>query len=160
MTMIIACLISFAVAVVVGGKVILPALRRLKAGQSIREEGPQSHQVKSGTPTMGGLAILLGIVLTCLTSGVFNADMMILLGTLLAFGVIGFIDDFVKVAMKSSVRDNSVMCYVGAVSEITTKSGQGRSGAYEFHVGGGYHQFFRTDINQKVSFAVYGFYAY
>lgn len=82
---------------------LIPVLRRIKAGQSIREEGPQSHQVKSGTPTMGGLAILLGIVLTCLTSGVFNADMMILLGTLLAFGVIGFIDDFVKVAMKRNL---------------------------------------------------------
>ncbi len=82
---------------------LIPLLRRIKAGQSIREEGPQSHMVKSGTPTMGGLAILLAIVVTCLTSGLVNTDMLILLGTLLAFGAIGFIDDFVKVAMKRNL---------------------------------------------------------
>ena len=99
---IIRFVVAFAITAI-ATPLLIPVLRRIKAGQSIREEGPQSHQVKSGTPTMGGLAILLGIVLTCLTSGVFNADMMILLGTLLAFGVIGFIDDFVKVAMKRNL---------------------------------------------------------
>ncbi len=99
-------IIRFIVAFVitaVATPMLIPVLRRIKAGQSIREEGPQSHQVKSGTPTMGGLAILLAIVLTCLTSGAVNSDMLILLGTLLAFGVIGFIDDFVKVAMKRNL---------------------------------------------------------
>ncbi len=55
--MIAACLISFAVTALVGGRAILPALRRLKAGQSIREDGPKWHAGKSGTPTMGGLKI-------------------------------------------------------------------------------------------------------
>lgn len=99
-------MVRFAVAFVITAiatPLLIPVLRRIKAGQSIREEGPQSHMAKSGTPTMGGLAILLAIAVTCVTSGIRNTDMMILLGTLLAFGAIGFADDFVKVAMKRNL---------------------------------------------------------
>ena len=58
MKMILACLLSFAVTVLLGWKVILPALRRFKAGQQIREVGPNWHKTKAGTPTMGGLCSL------------------------------------------------------------------------------------------------------
>lgn len=81
----------------------IPVLRRIKAGQSIREDGPQSHMVKSGTPTMGGLVMILAVLITCFTSGRMNTDMWILLGAFLAFGGIGFADDFVKVAMKRNL---------------------------------------------------------
>ena len=59
MEMVIAFVVSFALTALVGGKVILPMLRRLKAGQAIREEGPKWHMSKSGTPTMGGLMFII-----------------------------------------------------------------------------------------------------
>lgn len=81
----------------------IPILRRIKAGQSIREEGPQSHMVKAGTPTMGGLAIILAVVLICVTSGHMTSDMWILLLAFVGYGAIGFVDDFVKVALKRNL---------------------------------------------------------
>ncbi len=88
---------------VVATPLIIPVLRRIKAGQSIREDGPQSHMVKSGTPTMGGVAIIVGVLITCLTSGETTRDMLVILGAFLAFGILGFLDDFVKVTMKRNL---------------------------------------------------------
>lgn len=88
---------------VVGTPLIIPVLKKIKAGQSIREEGPQSHMVKSGTPTMGGVAIIGGVLVTCLTSGETTRDMLVILGAFLAFGVLGFLDDFVKFTMKRNL---------------------------------------------------------
>jgi phospho-N-acetylmuramoyl-pentapeptide-transferase len=59
--------------------------------------------VKSGTPTMGGVAIIGGVLITCLTSGETTRDMLVILGAFLAFGVLGFLDDFVKVTMKRNL---------------------------------------------------------
>ncbi|MDF3000779.1 MAG: phospho-N-acetylmuramoyl-pentapeptide-transferase [Bacillota bacterium] len=87
----------------VGTPLLLPVLRRIKAGQSIREDGPQSHMVKSGTPTMGGLAIIGAVVVTCLTAGGANRDMVIILTAFVAYGALGFLDDFVKVSMKRNL---------------------------------------------------------
>ena len=83
--------------------VVIPVLQRIKAGQSIREDGPKSHMVKSGTPTMGGLVMIFAVLITCFTSGQMNTDMWMLIGIFLAFGAIGFLDDFVKVAMKRNL---------------------------------------------------------
>ena len=69
MEMITACILSFAVTVLLGWKVILPALRRLKAGQAIREEGPKWHATKAGTPTMGGLMFIAGLGVSILVMG-------------------------------------------------------------------------------------------
>ncbi len=88
---------------VVATPLIIPVLKRIKAGQSIREDGPQSHMVKSGTPTMGGVAIIGGVLITCLTSGETTRDMLVILGAFLTFGVLGFLDDFVKVTMKRNL---------------------------------------------------------
>lgn len=98
----ISLLITFAI-VAIGMPLFLPVLRRIKAGQSIREEGPQSHQVKSGTPTMGGILIIAGVIITSLTSGALTKDMLILVFSFFAFGVLGFLDDFVKVSMKRNL---------------------------------------------------------
>ncbi len=88
---------------VIGTPLIIPVLRRIKAGQSIREDGPQSHMVKSGTPTMGGLAIIGAVLITCLTAGKTTLDMLVILGAFLAFGILGFLDDFVKVSRKRNL---------------------------------------------------------
>ncbi len=82
---------------------LIPMLRRLKAGQSIREEGPQSHLSKAGTPTMGGLAMLLAMLAACLICGPRDHDLFVLLAVLLAFGLLGFLDDFIKVVLKRNL---------------------------------------------------------
>ena len=102
MDMIIACLVSFAVTAVVGGKVILPFLVRRKAGQSIREDGPKWHASKAGTPTMGGLMFILGIGVAVITAGwrqMAEGEFTHLYVYLFAlvFGAIGFFDDYQKV---------------------------------------------------------------
>lgn len=83
------------------------AIRKLKEfqiGQHIREEGPASHQTKAGTPTMGGLIILAGIVIpTLLWADLSNYFVLILLFSTLSFGAIGFMDDYMKIARRRSL---------------------------------------------------------
>ena len=81
---------------------MIPFLRKLKFGQTEREEGPQSHLKKNGTPTMGGLVILASILLTSLIYiGKFTEILPVLFMTL-GFGLIGFLDDYIKVVKKRS----------------------------------------------------------
>jgi len=80
------------------GPAFIRTLRRLSVGQNIREVGPQSHQVKAGTPTMGGLLILFTLVVpTLLWANLTNIYVWLAVGVTLAFGAIGFLDDFLKV---------------------------------------------------------------
>jgi len=85
------------------GRYLIPWLRRLKAGQEIREDGPTWHNAKAGTPTMGGLMFIAGIFAASLIvgwSGMLRGDFkhLYIFGFALIFGVIGFLDDFEKVA--------------------------------------------------------------
>ena len=95
-------IISFITTLILG-PLIIPFLKRLNVGQTIRDDGPQSHLVKSGTPTIGGIIIILSILITSLTSGMVNKDLIVALSATLAFGLIGFIDDFIKVVLKRSL---------------------------------------------------------
>jgi len=92
-------LISFVVTVLLAPFVI-PVLRRLKFGQNVRSDGPASHLSKKGTPTMGGVIFMAGV----LVAGLFFAsgfpEGVLVLATALGFGLIGFIDDFLKIALK------------------------------------------------------------
>lgn len=107
MSILITVLVSFALTVLVGHWLI-PALHALKAGQSIREIGPKWHQVKEGTPTMGGLMFIFAAVV-CVVAGGWSAmlagtcEQLMVLGFSLVYGAIGFIDDFVKVKMKRNL---------------------------------------------------------
>ncbi len=87
----------------VGGPVIIPMLRRLKCGQTVREDGPDTHLKKSGTPTMGGLLILFSVVAVSLFFLERCPDIMPVLFVTLGFGLIGFIDDYIKVVCKRSL---------------------------------------------------------
>lgn len=94
------------------GRLIIPALRRLKFGQEIREEGPKWHAAKSGTPTMGGLIFIISIVVMTIIMAVVGTylgvigsitDLLIVLLLSLAFGLIGFVDDYIKVVKKRNL---------------------------------------------------------
>ncbi|WP_321284321.1 phospho-N-acetylmuramoyl-pentapeptide-transferase [Exiguobacterium profundum] len=96
----------------------IPALRQLKFGQEIRDEGPGWHQKKSGTPTMGGIVILLAILVGFIVSVIFG-EVVAGFGTLLfvttAFGVIGFLDDYIKVVNKRNLGLTSLQKLIGQI---------------------------------------------
>jgi len=86
------------------GPWMIERLRRLQIGQYIREEGPQEHQKKAGTPTMGGLLILTGIIIpTLLWADLGNRNIWVAMLSTLAFGAIGFADDYLKVVKKHNL---------------------------------------------------------
>ena len=98
---IIALLASFAISVVLS-PIIIPFLKRLKIGQTERTEGVQSHLEKAGTPTMGGLIILISVLVTSLFFVRRYPNIIPVLFLTLGFGIIGFLDDYLKVVMKRS----------------------------------------------------------
>ena len=90
--------------VLILGPWMIERLRRLQVGQYIREEGPQAHQTKKGTPTMGGLLILAGIIIpTLLWANLTNRNVWIAVLSTVAFGAIGFADDYLKVVKKQNL---------------------------------------------------------
>jgi phospho-N-acetylmuramoyl-pentapeptide-transferase len=99
-------IVGFLISVILS-PILIPFLRRLKFGQSIREEGPKSHQKKSGTPTMGGTMILLSIVVTTIVMTTKYSELSVqtylLLFVTIGFGLLGFLDDFIKVVMKRNL---------------------------------------------------------
>ncbi len=97
-----AFVIALLVALVLG-PLVIPVLHRLKFGQEIREEGPRWHSKKSGTPAMGGIIFILAVFISCLAVYWRDFKVIMLLYLSLAFGVIGFVDDFIKVKMKRNL---------------------------------------------------------
>jgi phospho-N-acetylmuramoyl-pentapeptide-transferase len=106
MQSIITCLVAFVVSAI-AGRFIIPALRALHVGQSIREVGPTWHNSKQGTPTMGGVIFMLGILVALLTGlGTIRSgdySYLLVFGFSLVFGIIGFLDDFIKVKKKRNL---------------------------------------------------------
>ena len=107
MEMIIAIIVGFAVSAI-AGHFLIPVLRRLKAGQSIREDGPTWHMTKQGTPTMGGIMFMVGIAVAIVAAGwqqmmqgVFTH--IYVFAFALAFGIIGYVDDYQKVKKKQNL---------------------------------------------------------
>lgn len=99
---IFAALTSFSIALLVGPKMIR-TLSQYKVGQTVRDDGPQSHLQKAGTPTMGGTLILIGIALSMLLWGdLSNRYVWTVLLVTLGFGLVGFVDDYRKLILKNS----------------------------------------------------------
>ncbi len=99
------------------GKFLVPWLRKLKAGQEIREDGPTWHNAKAGTPTMGGLMFIAGILAACLIvgwSGMLRGDFkqLYIFGFAAIFGAIGFLDDFEKVIHHRNLGLTSIQKFV------------------------------------------------
>lgn len=101
-TILMSVLISFAISVVLG-PVVIPFLKRLKVGQTVRDEGPESHLKKNGTPTMGGILILFSVVVTSLFFVKDYPKIIPILFLTMGFGLIGFLDDYIKVVLKRSM---------------------------------------------------------
>ncbi|WP_075981019.1 phospho-N-acetylmuramoyl-pentapeptide-transferase [Bacillus massilinigeriensis] len=132
-------LLGFLIAVLLS-PIFIPFLRRLKFGQSIREEGPKSHQKKTGTPTMGGVIILFSILVTTLVmTEKFSEPTVktfVLLLVTLGFGLLGFLDDFIKVVMKRNLGLTSRQKLLGqiVISVITYFILQQNNFSTEIHI--------------------------
>jgi phospho-N-acetylmuramoyl-pentapeptide-transferase len=86
------------------GPWLIRKLREMQIGQFIREEGPKSHQSKKGTPTMGGVLIVISTVVPALLwADLHNAYVLLSIGAMLAFGAIGFADDYIKTVKKRNL---------------------------------------------------------
>lgn len=96
---VVAYLISLAMAIALA-RFLIPLLKRIKCGQPQREEGPASHKVKSGTPTFGGLLFLIPLVLVGGWYALKDHRILVLILVTLGFGLIGFLDDYLKVVKK------------------------------------------------------------
>lgn len=97
-----AILIAF-VANIILCPVIIPFLTRLKFGQNVRDDGPQTHLVKAGTPTMGGIMILISMLIGSAFFLKGNMDAVMVIFVTVGYGIIGFIDDYIKVVKKRSL---------------------------------------------------------
>lgn len=106
MMLILTCITAFIIGIVMG-KITIPLLRALKAGQSIRDVGPEWHNVKQGTPTMGGVIFIVATLFavaadwTSIRAGDFSLVYLYLFA--LAYGLIGFLDDYIKVQQKRNL---------------------------------------------------------
>ena len=99
--LIIPLLMGFLTTVIIA-PIIIPFLRKLKFGQFVRELGPESHLKKAGTPTMGGIIFLLGMLFVCAFYIKDYPSILPVILTTFGFGFIGFVDDYIKVVKKNS----------------------------------------------------------
>ncbi|HHV45473.1 MAG TPA: phospho-N-acetylmuramoyl-pentapeptide-transferase [Tissierellia bacterium] len=107
--------IAFIITLVLG-PIVIPILKKLNIGQNVRDDGPKSHiSTKSGTPTMGGIIIIFALVITTITSGLLNRDMYVLILSTVGFGLIGFLDDYLKIRNKRSLGLKAYQKLIGQV---------------------------------------------
>ncbi len=111
---ILAIIIAFAISAVLC-PIVIPFLHKLKFGQQVREDGPQAHLKKAGTPTMGGLIILGSTIITSLFYIKDYPKMIPVLFVTVGFGIIGFLDDYIKIVMKRSEGLNPGQKLVGQI---------------------------------------------
>ena len=112
---ILSVMISFGISALLA-PVVIPWLRRLKIGQTVREDGPTAHLKKNGTPTMGGIIILAGVSATTL---IFLSDYpgcAPILFLTVGFGIIGFLDDYIKVVCRRSMGLSPLQKLAGQIA--------------------------------------------
>ena len=101
------------------GKIIIPILKKMKAGQSERLDGPRAHLIKQGTPTMGGVMMIISIIVIVTGYCIYSRDMNNIVPILsvalasIGFGIVGFIDDFKKVVLKNTEGLNPRLKMIG-----------------------------------------------
>ena len=129
--------------------VLITILKRIKAGQNIREDGPQSHLAKTGTPTMGGIAIILASSIAFIMFGAMKREMLIILVSYFAFGALGFTDDFVKVAMK---RNLGLKAYQKLTMQVLIALS---IGLYQLDVSRFHNSVYVPILNEFVNFGIF-----
>lgn len=113
---IFATILSFIIVLLIG-PLVIPMLKKFKFGQSIREEGPQSHLKKAGTPTMGGLMFIISLIITIFTlSPKMSSALWIALITTVGYGIIGLLDDSLKIIRKKNL---GLRAYQKLIGQIT-----------------------------------------
>ena len=143
------------------GPWVIARLRQFQIGQYIREEGPSSHQSKAGTPTMGGILIVISIVVpTLLWADLTNAYIWVALVSLLFFAAVGFADDYLKVVRRQSqgltVLQKLALQAVFAVAIVVTLVLLNREGLYSTQLSVPFFKNFTPDLNLVLSgFATY-----
>jgi phospho-N-acetylmuramoyl-pentapeptide-transferase len=100
-TQTLSLIIAF-VATIILGMIVVPKLRKLKIGQMVRDDGPQSHLKKSGTPTMGGIIMILVIVAILGINAIKNPILILPIVLVLGYGIVGFVDDYKKLVLKNT----------------------------------------------------------
>ncbi len=120
-TQIIVFVLAFVLAII-SGIILIPLLKKFKFGQTIRDDGPKTHLVKQGIPTMGGFIFLIPVTIICGYYALYDNDMAALLLTTLGFGLIGFIDDYLKIKRrnKDGLKPKQKMLGLLAVSACFT----------------------------------------
>src|SRR5215468_11381847 len=98
----VAALVALIISIL-AGPFFIEFLRKRSLGQTIREEGPEHHSVKQGTPTMGGLLIVLAASIAFLATSAYTVPALTIFGTALACGAIGFLDDWIKLRHRRSL---------------------------------------------------------
>lgn len=111
---ILAIIIAFAISALLC-PIVIPFLHKLKFGQQVRDDGPQAHLKKQGTPTMGGLMILCSIIITSLFYIRDYPKIIPVLFVTVGFGIIGFLDDYIKIVMKRSEGLRPVQKLIGQI---------------------------------------------
>ena len=111
---ILAIIIAFAISALLC-PIIIPFLHKLKFGQQVRDDGPESHLKKQGTPTMGGLIILSSIIITSVFYIPSYPKIIPILFVTVGFGIIGFLDDYIKIVMKRSEGLNPKQKLLGQI---------------------------------------------
>ncbi|WP_436513417.1 phospho-N-acetylmuramoyl-pentapeptide-transferase [Clostridium thermobutyricum] len=102
-TMLFALIVGLVVALILG-PIFIPLLHKFKFGQNIREDGPQSHLKKAGTPTMGGIIFIIAIIVVMISMRYsISSEGMIILYSMIAFGFIGLLDDMLKIIHKNNL---------------------------------------------------------
>ena len=95
-------LISFTIVAMLG-PIVIPMLTKFKFGQTVRDDGPSTHLKKNGTPTMGGVLLILSIMITSLVKGNLSSDMIVGLISVVGFGLVGFLDDYIIIKKRRSL---------------------------------------------------------
>lgn len=129
-------LISASLSTILGPRII-PMLRNLKIGQTIREDGPRSHLAKTGTPTMGGVIFIISLTVSILLLGKLTPDVLLVLASTLSFGAVGFMDDFIKVVKKRNLGLRAYQKILGQLIASALIIAYGfyfKGGLQEFHI--------------------------
>ncbi len=105
-------IISFFLTVLLG-RWIIPIIRKKEIGQNVRDDGPETHLSKSGTPTMGGIIIYIALIICLLISRSFNRDVFAIIFAITSFGLVGFVDDYFKIVNKRSLGLTAIQKLIG-----------------------------------------------